>query len=123
MSTGKRGPAQQLADQLNRRTRAGHCKQDKCDVYVGRGSLWGNPFVARGGGVRSKYSVTEVDDPIGEYEKYIRSAPKLMDKLYELHGKKLGCFCVRLHDAQPPPGKERCHAQVLVRLVEEVCGV
>lgn len=100
-------------------TQAGHWRKDKCDVYVGRGSPWGNPFVARGMAARSKYSVTEVDDPLDAYETHVRDDEYLMSQLHTLRGKTLGCFCVRAGTAQPKRGHERCHAQVLVRLVAE----
>lgn len=100
-------------------TRAGNVRRDRCDVYVGRGSKWGNPFVPTGGAARSKYPVREVDDPIAAYEAHVRASPDLVNALPELRGKTLGCFCVSSSTPQPERGRERCHAQVLVRLVAE----
>lgn len=103
------------------RTRAGMWRKDRCDVYVGRGSKWGNPFVRPGAAQRSQYPVREVDAPLAAYEAHLRATPTLMGALHELRGKVLGCFCVPLGTEQPTAGGEKCHAQVLVRLVREVC--
>lgn len=100
-------------------TRAGHVKRNRCDVYVGRGSKWGNPFILPGGAARSKYPVREVADPILAYEAHVRASADLINALPELRGKVLGCFCVDASTPQPEHGAERCHAQVLVRLVAE----
>lgn len=104
-----------------RRTRAGRWRKDQCDEYVGRGSKWGNPYVRPGAAQRSQYPVRERADPLAAYEKHVRQTPALIGALHELRGKVLGCFCVRLGTEQPPAGEEKCHAQVLVRLVREVC--
>ncbi len=105
----------QLAGAVTR-TRAGHWRADRCTVYVGRGSDWGNPFVRRG--TTSRYAVTVVEDPIGAYEAYVLTGP-LRARLAELRGHVLGCFCVRADEARPTRGAERCHAQVLARLADE----
>lgn len=104
-------------------TRAGHWRKDRCDVYVGRGSKWGNPYVFPGGAARSRYAVTEAADPLGAYEAHVRANAALVTALPELRGKVLGCYCVRLGAPPPAPGAERCHAQVLVRLVDELVRV
>jgi hypothetical protein len=88
------------------KTRAVNVYKSDYDVYVGRNpkfgnAKWGNPY----------------DDPnmplhekIIRYEDYIRNTPELWDSLHELRGKRLGCHC------KPRP----CHADVLVKLVNEV---
>ena len=98
------------------RTRVGHVRHDAdaLEVYVGRGSDWGNPYVPRGRAVASIYPVVECDDPLMEYEHYVR-ATELAGRLRELRGKVLGCYCVRLGQATR---KERCHAQVLARMAD-----
>lgn len=100
-------------------TRAGHCQHDKCDVYVGRGSIWGNPFVQPGKAQWSYHRVTEVENPLTEYEKLVRGSPAMLATLRRLKGKTLGCYCVRASNPQPAQADEVCHAQILVRLVEE----
>ena len=68
------------------------------DVYIGRPSKWGNPFVIGRDGTRA--------DVIRKYEEYILSKPDLLADLHELRGKVLGCYCA------PLP----CHGDVLLRL-------
>lgn len=75
-----------------------HCKRQRYDVYIGRPSEWGNPFVIGPHGDR-----TEV---IRKYEEYLRGRPDLMAKLPELKGKVLGCWC----------SPQACHGDVLARL-------
>lgn len=73
------------------------------DIYIGRPSPWGNPFVIGRDGTRAEV--------VEKYRKYIKSAPRLLARLPELKGKRLGCFCA------PRP----CHGDVLVELVEALC--
>ena len=77
-----------------------HCKRVVFDVYIGRPSKWGNPFVIGRDGTRDKV--------IEKYEAYLRATPHLMAALPELRGKVLGCWCV----------PHRCHGDVLARLAD-----
>ena len=60
-----------------------HCKRARHDVYIGRPSKWGNPFVIGKDGTRV--------DVIRKYEDWIRTQPHLLAALPELRGKTLGC--------------------------------
>jgi hypothetical protein len=71
------------------------------DVFVGRPSKWGNPFLIS--------DRTTREQAIEKYETYIRRRPDLLDDLPELVGKVLECYCA------PLP----CHAEVLVKLLKE----
>ena len=75
-----------------------HCKRGHYDIYIGRPSKWGNPFVISPSASRA--------DVIAQYERWIVCQPELMAALHELRGKVLGCWCA------PQP----CHGDVLVRL-------
>lgn len=69
------------------------------DVYIGRGSKWGNPFKIGEHGTR--------EEVIEKYREYISNKPELLKCLPELKGKTLVCFC-----------KPRaCHGDVLAELV------
>lgn len=70
-------------------------KPTTLDVYIGRPSKWGNPFVIGKDGSRS--------DVIRKYSEYIMSQPKLIAAIHELRGKTLVCWC------KP----EACHGDVL----------
>ena len=67
-------------------------------VYVGRPSIWGNPFVIGKDGTR--------DEVIAKYESWLMQQPALLAKLDRLAGKRLICWCA----------PARCHADVLLRL-------
>jgi hypothetical protein len=75
-----------------------HCKRAAHDVYIGRPSKWGNPFVIGRAGTR--------DDVIARYEAWLLEQPELVDALPELAGKTLGCWCA----------PRACHGDVLARL-------
>jgi hypothetical protein len=72
------------------------------DVYIGRGSKWGNPFRIGVDGNRAQV--------IRLYHDYILKQPHLMKALPELKGKVLGCYCA------PKP----CHGDILMQLVSEL---
>ncbi|MEU6261879.1 DUF4326 domain-containing protein [Saccharopolyspora shandongensis] len=73
------------------------------DVYIGRGSIWGNPFpLAR------HHTDTDRARVIEQYERHLLASPELMARLPVLRGKRLGCFCA------PKP----CHGDVLKRYAE-----
>ena len=82
-------------------------KYEKCDVYIGRGSKWGNPY--------------KIDDKIGMtrehvielYRKwfmYTIKGKELQKDLYELEGKNIGCYCKPL----------ACHGDILVELMDSL---
>lgn len=81
------------------RTRVVNIRCEPADVYIGRGSKWGNPFRIGPGGTR--------EEVIEKYRQYVLKDHYLISCLGELRGKKLGCYC------KPLP----CHGDVLVELV------
>jgi hypothetical protein len=72
-----------------------HCKRTQHDVYIGRPSKWGNPFVIGRDGTR--------DEVIEKFRQY--GLRKGLDKTAktELRGKVLGCWC----------SPAACHGDVL----------
>lgn len=69
------------------------------DIYIGRGSKWGNPFNMK------NQSQTERDRVCKEYEKHFWDS-NLIDSIGELEGKVLGCYCT----------PKRCHGDFLAKL-------
>ncbi len=69
--------------------------------YIGRGSIWGNPYVIGESGSR--------EDVLWLYERHLRRNPKLLKKISSLHGKTLGCSC------SPKP----CHGDILIKIANE----
>jgi hypothetical protein len=81
-------------------TKVVNCKKEKYDVYIGRPSLYGNPFVIGRDGTR--------EEVIEKYRIWILTQPDLIEKAkQELKDKVLGCFCKPL----------ACHGDVLVELI------
>ena len=81
------------------------------DVYIGRGSIWGNPFthlpLVK---TQAKYQVATRQAAIECYEDWLLQQPELLGQIYKLKGLTLGCYC------RPFP----CHGDVLLRLANAV---
>jgi hypothetical protein len=71
------------------------------EIYIGRPSIWGNPFVIGKDGQR--------DDVIAKYETWLLGNGQFVDQLAALAGKDLVCWCA----------PARCHGDVLVRLANK----
>ena len=81
-----------------------HCKKEEFDVYVGRGSKWGNPYSHKEGTL-AEYVVESRREAVQRFEEYLLSNEELMGSLSELKGKTLGCWC------KP----KSCHGDILLR--------
>lgn len=77
-------------------------KKEPYDVYIGRGSIWGNPFKMKNN------SNKERDRVCDEYEKWFWTT-NLENNLEQLKGKRLGCYCSPL----------RCHGHFLAKIVND----
>ena len=88
-----------------------HCKRNDFDVYIGRGSEWGNPFTHLPlEQTTAKYQVDSREEAISQYEKWLLAQPELVAKAKrELKSKVLACFCF------PLP----CHGDILARIANE----
>lgn len=79
------------------------------DVYIGRGSKWGNPF-SHLKNTSAPYPVDSREDAIRAYEVWILEQPELLAAAkIELKDKILGCYCKPLD----------CHGDVLMRIANE----
>lgn len=86
-----------------------HFRRAPYDVYIGRGSKWGNPFTHhRLDSTQAKWEVSSRNEAIRAYEEWLKGQPDLMAALPELRGKILGCWCA----------PKACHGEVLARLAE-----
>lgn len=83
-------------------------KTDKYDIYVCRGSKWGNPF-SHLKDSSARWKVNSRDEAIDAYNEWIHNQPELIALLPELKGKVLGCWC------KP----KRYHAEILVKLANK----
>ena len=77
-------------------------RNEKYDVYIGRGSPFGNPFKIGIDGTRLEV--------IEKYKHYLAVNTTLQDKVKKIKGKKLGCFC------SPLP----CHGDIIINFLKEV---
>lgn len=81
-------------------TQVVHCKRAVYDIYIGRPSTWGNPYVIGRDGSR--------EEVIRKCRLHVLSRPDLLRALPELRGKVLGCWCA------PQP----CHGDMLACLAD-----
>lgn len=89
---------------MNLKPKVVHCKKEPFDVYVGRGSKWGNPYSHKEGTLAEEV-VDSRFEAVKKYEEYLLSNDELMSSLSELRGKTLGCWC------KP----KSCHGDILLK--------
>jgi hypothetical protein len=78
------------------------------DVFIGRGSKWGNPFTHIKDKLTLATHIVETrEEAIEKYREYILDNEELMNSLDELDGKVLGCYCKPLS----------CHGDILLELI------
>lgn len=70
-------------------------------VYVGRPTMWGNPFEIGKDGTR--------EEVIEKYRIFVQDHPGFREKIKKLKGKDLVCWC----------SPEACHANVLMEVANE----
>ena len=85
-----------------------HCKKSAHDVYIGRPSKWGNPFSHKSG-TQAQFVVATREDAVTKYREWLMTQQHLLDSLFELRGKVLGCWCSPL----------ACHGDVLAELANK----
>jgi hypothetical protein len=92
------------------KTRVVHCRRDRYDVYIGRPSVYGNPF-SHLEGTLAKYKVATRQEAVAAYREWIHNPEnvELLQRVRELRGKVLGCWCKPLS----------CHGDVLVEIADE----
>lgn len=75
-------------------------------VYIGRPSLWGNPFSHKDGTL-AQFKVSTRDEAVERYKAWLLDQPELVARARrELAGKDLVCWCA----------PARCHGHVLVEV-------
>jgi hypothetical protein len=79
------------------------------DIYIGRGSKWGNPF-SHMDNTKAEFKVNSREEAIDSFKEWILTQPTLLEKLPELKGKTLCCFC------KP----KSCHGDVLAELANKL---
>lgn len=79
-----------------------NCKYEEYDVYIGRPSIFGNPFIIGRDGNREQVCI--------KYKYYLVNNPYLISLLPTLKNKRLGCYCAPLD----------CHGYVIEEVIKEL---
>jgi hypothetical protein len=95
--------------------------KDEDHVYIGRnmsfyvpgadGSIWQNPFKVAKNDKKTNKNKYTLDESLNKYREYIENNEQLKNRLCELKGKTLGCWC--------KPNK--CHGDILCELINKYC--
>ncbi len=85
-----------------KKCRVVNVRVSKYDVYIGRRTMWGNPFHIGRDGTRAEV--------IEKYREFAINNLCIQEYLHRLRGKTLGCHCKPL----------ACHGDVLAELVNEL---
>lgn len=96
-------------------TKVVHCKIEPYDIYIGRPSIWGNPYSHKEGTI-ARFKVDTIEEAVAKYKEYILGKPDLLEKLNELKNKVLGCWCKTKKNPNA-----LCHGDILVELINERC--
>ena len=80
-------------------TRVVNLRKEKYDIYIGRPSRYGNPYIIGRDGTR--------EEVIAKYREYVLGNKELLESLPDLKDKVLGCYC------KP----QKCHGDILVELI------
>lgn len=80
-----------------------NCANEPYDVYIGRPSIFGNPFLEGVDGTRN-----EVIKKYKDWILFHDDAQEVRNNLYKLESKTLGCWC------KP----KKCHGDILAEIVE-----
>jgi hypothetical protein len=77
------------------------------DVYIGRGTIWGNPYSHLENST-ARFKVRTVEEAVEKYAEYLQTREDLLSKIKYLRGKILGCC-----------GRDVCHGHILAALAND----
>ena len=99
------------------RSRANGWRMPDGAIYVGRPTIWGNPFIVGkkyGWGIPGESEIEGPFTPIKDrreavavYRSWLEDQHDILCRIIELRGKDLACWC---------PLTDACHADVLLEL-------
>jgi hypothetical protein len=89
---------------MSQKTSIVNCRTTDYDVFIGRPSIWGNPFKIGMHGSR--------EEVIELYRQYLIEHPHLIELAREqLKGMVLGCYC--------DYPKQDCHGRILIEMMND----
>jgi hypothetical protein len=93
-----------------------YCKREKYDVYIGRPSIFGNPYSHKEDTL-ARFKTKTRKEAIQKYKEYILMPENkdLLGEIYKLKGKTLGCWCGNF--TIKDKDKLYCHGQILLELL------
>ena len=65
-------------------------RQSNYDVYIGRGSRWGNLYTHLSGATKAQFKVDTREESIERYTEWLVQQNWVLERLSELRGKVLG---------------------------------
>lgn len=84
--------------------------KEEFDVYIGRGSKWGNPY-SHSPGTKAEHVVADRGAAVASFRIHLwhslQTGLITEDELLALDGKRLGCYCA----------PQACHGDVLVAAI------
>lgn len=94
-------------------TRVVNINHDRCEIYIGRGGPFGNPYVVGKHGQRA-----EVLSKFAAYFKArLDKDSAFKDQVAALKDKTLGCFCAYENGFR---GEFRCHGQIIAGYLDGI---
>lgn len=84
-------------------------KNSPYDVYIGRGSIWGNPYTHIKNRVTlASHIVKTRKEAVYFYKTYLLNNEELLNQLPSLIGKRLGCYCA----------PKLCHGHMIIDVMQ-----
>lgn len=93
-------------------------RRDPYDVYIGRGSPFGNPFTHLSRPTLASVQVDSRAEAIARYKEYfyeqIEKSPEFRAQVLTLRGKVLGCYC------KQSDREVSCHGDVIKEYLDNL---
>lgn len=97
-------------------TKVVNIQHDRCEVYIGRGGPFGNPYVIGENGDRGEVLFLFEDYFYGR----LKRDPEWKAKVEALRGKVLGCFCAGKGVILTATKPWRCHGQIIAGYLDNI---
>lgn len=102
-----------MLDEFKNDTIIVHVKQEPYDVYIGRPSIFGNPFThIKDKNTLAQFIVKTREEAISKYREWVVKQPHIIEEIMKLKGKRLGCWCKNSKGV----GKA-CHGDVIIEIL------